>query len=147
MDAIVKRIVQLLKENRMTAKELTVRLGINKSSVSDWKAKKTKPSVEDVIGISRIFDVSLDWLLSDKDTDSSIVLTMHEENLILNYRSMSKEQQFELLNTTACMLNNSVATNDSKKITTSSQLTSQEEYDLDNNLRHQTTQTIKKEAV
>ncbi len=72
MDNIIERISLLLLQNNMTAKELTQLLKISKTAVSEWKSGKLKPSTEALIGISQIFNVSLDWLLTGKSQASNI---------------------------------------------------------------------------
>ena len=59
---IVERIVAVLAEHKMTAKELCFQLGISQSAISEWKKGKIKPSVVTLISISLIFDLSFDWL-------------------------------------------------------------------------------------
>jgi len=63
VEAIVERIVSLLKERKMTASLLASKLNMPNSAVSEWKKGKTKPSVETLIKIASIFDVSIIWLL------------------------------------------------------------------------------------
>ncbi len=103
---MVERILLLLKTNRMTAKELTRILEINRSSVSEWKSGKIKPSIEVLIRISRIFNVDLDWLLTGEgtmDRDASLaplsdaLLTMDERLLLENYRDLPDAKRYELL--------------------------------------------------
>lgn len=72
MDNIVERISSLLSQNGMTAKELTQLLKISKTAVSEWKSGKLKPSTEALIGISQIFNVSLDWLLTGETHSENI---------------------------------------------------------------------------
>lgn len=68
---MVDRIMGLLKSNHMTAKELTSRLGVSQSTVTDWKNGKTKPSAEHIIGISQIFGVSTDYILLGEQKEPS----------------------------------------------------------------------------
>ena len=118
MSEIITRIVSLLDNSGMTAKELTEKLNLNRSTISDWKIGKTKPSVNAVIGISQIFDVSLDWLLTGKETDATETnmlgtiggteLITKEEPLLLllatNFRALSSAGQIMLANQSAVLL-------------------------------------------
>jgi len=67
MDAVISRISQLMKVHKMTANRLCEELGIYRGAVTEWKSGKVKPSAEILVGISRIFDTSLDWLLTGED--------------------------------------------------------------------------------
>jgi len=60
----VNRIVMLIDNRGMTAKELCERLKLDITTVSSWKKGKSKPTIETLIGISSIFGVSIDWLLT-----------------------------------------------------------------------------------
>jgi len=67
MDDTVKRIYELLDNRGMTGKELCERLDIDITTASAWKKNKAKPTTKALIGISSIFSVSLDWLLTGNE--------------------------------------------------------------------------------
>lgn len=102
------QIDKLLKANKMTAKELTQKLNIGATAVTDWKRGKSTPSPQTLIGISQIFDVSIDWLLTGKDEDNEKpikstpdceienLLSVEEQLLLENYRDLPKESKVEL---------------------------------------------------
>lgn len=69
MSEIVERILGLLKKDNMSAKELTTLLGVNRSTISEWKKGKIKPSIEHIIKIADIFHVSTDYILTGVDRD------------------------------------------------------------------------------
>jgi transcriptional regulator with XRE-family HTH domain len=88
----------------MTAKELTEKLNLNKSAVTEWKNRKTKPSIESAIGISQIFNISLDWLLTgeEKPTSHAVAISVSdlsdtEEILLKEYRAADKEKRRAIL--------------------------------------------------
>jgi transcriptional regulator with XRE-family HTH domain len=99
MKDIVDRILHLLADNDMTARELAERLGLDKTTVSAWKSGRFKPSVEAVIEISRLFSVSLNWLLTGEEEPiaSSSRLTKTEEILIEEFRNADKEKHKAIL--------------------------------------------------
>ena len=61
---MTERILALIKAAGMTAKEFTVRMGISPTTVSEWKSKRTQPSVEHVRRMSEIFNVSTDYIIT-----------------------------------------------------------------------------------
>lgn len=81
-----KRFDYLLKTHGKTAKELTTLLDIPSSSVSDWRKGKSGPKIKTLVGISLIFDVSLDWLILGRETNG--VLPADEQMILENYRKM-----------------------------------------------------------
>ena len=70
VESIVERILFLLKEHKMTATLLSSKLNMPISAVSEWKKGKTKPSVETLMKIAAIFNVSITWLLTGNDDAS-----------------------------------------------------------------------------
>lgn len=98
---MIERILDLLKKNNMTAAKLTEILKIHKSSVTEWKKGKTKPSIEIIIQISSLFHVSTDYLLLGKDMkeDSSITYTEEEKMLLTEYKKLDFKGQNAVRNT------------------------------------------------
>ncbi len=47
-------------------KQLSEKLGINQTNISDWENDKSRPEYENLIKLADIFDVSLDDLLGRK---------------------------------------------------------------------------------
>ncbi len=58
-----ENIFTLMKENRMTQRELAEILGIPPSILSDWKSGRVKPSIEHMKALSQHFNVSIDYLV------------------------------------------------------------------------------------
>ena len=95
MEKTIERISQLLEKNNMTAKNLCLQLGIrNTNTVSEWRKGKTKPSAETLVNIARIFQVSLDWLLTGQEKDTNIENT--NKYLDLDIEGLSEESKEEL---------------------------------------------------
>lgn len=61
---IRKRIVDVMRERKMTQRELALRIDVNESTISRFLSGKTeKLSEESVIRIARVFNVSTDFIL------------------------------------------------------------------------------------
>lgn len=59
-----KRIVDVMRERKMTQRELALRIEVNESTISRFLSGKTeKLSEESVIRIARVFNVSTDFIL------------------------------------------------------------------------------------
>lgn len=69
MTEIVERIIELMKKNGFSAKKTTELLGASASSISDWKSGRLRPSIEHIIKLAQIFDVSTDYLLTGYDRE------------------------------------------------------------------------------
>lgn len=63
METIGQRIRKLRKANKLTQKEVALRLGIRPSSVTQWENDGTEPSGVNLVGLANFFGVSPDELL------------------------------------------------------------------------------------
>ena len=61
-------IKELLRKNSMTQDDLANRLNISKSAVSQNLRGKSSFDIQNLINIAKIFDISLDELLSSKSS-------------------------------------------------------------------------------
>ena len=72
---LADKIIQLRKRNGWSQEELAEKLNVSRQSVSKWESAGSIPDISKIIEMSRIFEVSTDYLLKD---DSSEVV--YEEN-------------------------------------------------------------------
>lgn len=62
---IADRIRYLRDKLGMTQTDLANRLGISRSAVNSWEMALSSPSLSNIVEMTRIFHVSVDYLLSD----------------------------------------------------------------------------------
>lgn len=67
---MLDRILKLMADNRITATALSKELGASPSIVQDWKKGKSKPTVNQVILLSKFFNVTTDYILLGTLSDS-----------------------------------------------------------------------------
>lgn len=106
---MIERILELMKINKITAKELTDKLEIANSAITDWKKGKSKPSTEAVIKISKYFNVTADWLLTGEgemykskvDIKPKVYdneeLNIDEELILETYKNSDRQTKKEIL--------------------------------------------------
>jgi len=63
------KILYLLKTKGISEKEFTELLGVNKSTVSEWKSGKIKSYNKKLPKIAKILNVSPEYLLSDSNSE------------------------------------------------------------------------------
>ncbi|MCL2704424.1 MAG: helix-turn-helix domain-containing protein [Defluviitaleaceae bacterium] len=99
-----ERLEVLLKSEKMTAKELTEKLEVGKTTINDWKRGKSTPSPKTLIGLSHIFNISIDWLLTGKE---GIIneLSKDENQIITTYRNSDVRGRHAILNVVINELN------------------------------------------
>ena len=70
-----KKLINLRKEKKMTQEEVAEHLNITRQTVSNWELGSTKPDVEQLKAISKLYKVSIDNLL-DNDTKEVLAQTI-----------------------------------------------------------------------
>lgn len=68
----VNRIFQLIKGNKLNAKEFSEKVGISQGNLSDWKKGRSNPSIQALEKIARYFNVSVDYLLGNTEKPSLV---------------------------------------------------------------------------
>ncbi|MCI9032236.1 MAG: helix-turn-helix transcriptional regulator [Clostridia bacterium] len=66
-EAIAEKIASLRRANKMTQAELAEKLNYSDKSVSKWERGEALPDIEVLVALSELFNVSLDYLVSDKE--------------------------------------------------------------------------------
>ena len=69
---IANRLQKLRKENGYSQEELADKLGISRQAVSKWERAESSPDTDNLIILARLYNVSLDELLSDTETSEEI---------------------------------------------------------------------------
>ena len=90
-----EQIKQLRLNKKLSQVELSQKLSITKQSVSNWENENIMPSIDMLIKISQIFDVTTDYLLglSEKHTLDTTGLTeiqiSHIQSIINDLREIN----------------------------------------------------------
>jgi len=75
------KLINLRKQNKMTQEEMAEKLGITRQTVSNWELNQTKPDLEQLMGISRLYNISLDELANNTVAKSSNKVSTTSEKL------------------------------------------------------------------
>ncbi|WP_349947508.1 helix-turn-helix transcriptional regulator [Lacrimispora sp. BS-2] len=75
-----EKLQQLRKQRNLTQEQLAEQLYVSRTAISKWESGKGYPNIESLKGISKLFDVSIDELLSG-DELISIAATENRSNL------------------------------------------------------------------
>lgn len=62
---ISENIKKFRKENNMSQDELAEKLGVSRQSISLWETGQTQPTIDNIIALSKIFNVSTDAILDN----------------------------------------------------------------------------------
>ena len=94
---------QILKEKKITGKELANKTNISQSLISDYKNGKVEPSMTNIYKIAKYLGVSCDYLITGQT--EQLHLNQEEKLLIKYYRNMSAEQKKGIMVTAETMYN------------------------------------------
>lgn len=74
-DFMIKSINEIIKELRVesgiTQSELADKLGCKRQKIADWEREKASPSINDLIPLSKVFNVSIDYLMGVTDVKTT----------------------------------------------------------------------------
>lgn len=96
---VINRILDLMKKNNITAKQLTSDLEISNSSISDWKRGKGKPSSDAIVKMAEYFNVTTDYLLlgTTCNKTNNINLTENEQEILSLLHKFNKRNQIKFI--------------------------------------------------
>ena len=60
---IANRLFEMRKKNNLSQEELAERIGVSRQAVSKWERAESSPDTDNLIGLARLYNVSLDELL------------------------------------------------------------------------------------
>lgn len=103
---ISERILKVLKERNMTQVEFAKQVGIATSTISEWKKRKTNPSVDKLMDICNVLQITPEQLLTGKgiEDEDEIALATPESRftpldiqIVEDYHNLKEEQQKRLM--------------------------------------------------
>ena len=106
---ISERIIKVLKERNMTQAEFAKQVGISTSTISEWKKRKTNPTVEKIMDICNVLQITPEQLLTGKggkgiEDEEEIAAASPESKftpgdvqMIEDYHNLKEEQQKRLM--------------------------------------------------
>ena len=97
--AFAERISKLRVEKGLSQRQLAQQLGVKRSVVSYYESGDRLPSLDVLVEMSRVFNVSTDYLLKGKD--SLKIIPVHElepkyVEVINSVANALREKQFEI---------------------------------------------------
>ena len=88
-----EKIMELRKKKGWSQEELAEKLDISRQSVSKWESGGSIPDIDRILALSRLFEVSTDYLLKDELQQEPVPAEdRFEESPAENVRSVSMEE-------------------------------------------------------
>jgi len=89
-----EKIYELRKSNGMSQEQLSEMIGVSRQSISKWESGESIPEIERLIELSKVFDVSTDYLLKPSEVDE---LSIRTERLEKQHEDLQMKIQKEHL--------------------------------------------------
>lgn len=86
------RLLELRKEKEMSQREVAKRLFVSQGTYNNWENEKTQPSIEQLILLSKLFDVSIDYIVGNSE-DIEIKLPNKRSSNEVNLEILSNIQE------------------------------------------------------
>lgn len=95
--SISKKIYELRKANNLSQEQLAERVNVSRQSISKWESGETIPEVERIIELSKVFNVSTDYLLLSGEVEHLTNRTKQLEKQQEDLRMEVQKQQERIL--------------------------------------------------
>lgn len=69
------RLLELRMERGLSQREVAREFNVSQSTYNNWENANTQPSIEQLIGLARFFEVSVDYLVGNSDEAGTITFT------------------------------------------------------------------------
>lgn len=79
------------KENNISQESLGEKLGVSRQSISLWENNQTQPSLENIVALAKIFNVTTDDLLSNNEQERETVIEKKDTKLLNKNRKTVKK--------------------------------------------------------
>lgn len=97
----MNRLLELRTENNLTQRAIAKLLNVSQGTYNNWENSNTQPSIEQLIQLSRLFKVSIDYIVRNSDDygsmPSSNDLTAEQKKLLELFDTLSPEGKTSLL--------------------------------------------------
>ena len=94
-----EKLAFLRKQRGMTQMELAEKLDISRQAVSKWERGTAEPSIENLINIGKLFDISVDDLVNDNPYSQDVPTEQAavKENQVESVSQEPEKRRFSLL--------------------------------------------------
>ena len=88
-----EKLYSLRKKAGMTQLDLAEKLGVSRQAVSRWEMGTAMPEIENLIAMSDLFSVSLDYMLKEKQDTLSAPAEKTREDITAQVKQMKPLEQ------------------------------------------------------
>ena len=87
-----EKLMDLRKKHGMSQEELADRLGVSRQAISRWELGSTLPDAPNLLKLSDLFGVSIDYLLRDDEDETTHLPSTNEVHRELTEKELKKRK-------------------------------------------------------
>ena len=87
-----ENLEKLIEEKKVTKNKVLADLGLNKSSMLNWKTRGNIPDGETLIKLANYFDVSVDYLLGLPTKVNGVSITPEEKEVLELIKMLTEDE-------------------------------------------------------
>ncbi|MBQ3514272.1 MAG: helix-turn-helix transcriptional regulator [Lachnospiraceae bacterium] len=91
---LADKIILERKKNGWSQEELANKLGVTRQAVSKWEGAQTTPDLQRILEMSKLFGVTVDYLIKDEMGSEECVAAVEEEEPLVRRVSMDEANKF-----------------------------------------------------
>ena len=91
---LADKIILLRKKKGWSQEELANKLGVTRQAVSKWEGAQATPDLQRILEISKLFEVSVDYLIKDELEVEEHISNVEEANPAVRRVSMEEASEF-----------------------------------------------------
>lgn len=92
---LAKRLRELREENEYTQKDIADKIGLTKSAYGYYERGKSVPDAQTLVQLSKIFDVTTDYLLGLSDDKKPIEDLTEKQKQALRLADQLSDEEFD----------------------------------------------------
>ena len=88
MMKLAEKLFELRKEKGWSQEKLAEQINVSRQSISKWESGQVLPEIEKIIELSKIFQVTTDYLLLDENSEKGSTAVILEEDKDKYYKEV-----------------------------------------------------------
>ena len=91
------RLFELRNEKGLSQRDIAKIFNISQGTYNNWENSKTEPSIDQLISLANFFNVTVDYLIGNDNSNSFLTLSKDQNTLLTLYDNLSEKTQKALL--------------------------------------------------
>ena len=91
---LADKIILERKKNGWSQEELAEKLGVTRQAVSKWEGAQTTPDIQRILEMSKLFGVTVDYLIKDEIEEEEVIATSEENKVGARRVTMEEANEF-----------------------------------------------------